>query len=227
MFAKRLLVLAASTAILAGCGTHVTPTALPVSAAASQAKALAASTSLLASIDKEEPDNPVHQAMNKIVADVLSGMFAQLLQSADADHNGAISLDEYAKGHSADAAQLFKTFDANNDGVVNADEYAAAAASDAMVTRYHHFTEEAMEKAIAPYTADKAFTSQELRTYMVNDLGLHGDWPMIFKLLKKLDLNNDGKLLNSTGEGPAFMLTFARQQMQHALGLALTPVDTN
>lgn len=222
----RLAALAGVAALLTACGTAPrTGIAAPAKGAmAAQSAAL----SLAAKALKDDPNDPTHQKMNAIVKDVLTGYYAQLLQTADTNHDGAVSRDEYAAGHSQDASWLFQaTFDENRDGIITQAEWDKAMATDAPVDQYHHFTESQMEKAIAPYMADKQFTSAELRTYLVSDLGLHGDWPQIFKLLAKLDLNKDGKLLDAPGEGPAFMLTFARQQMEKALGLPVEDVDLN
>ena len=206
----RLLAAATIAALLAGCGAA--PHAIaprPLSLA-----------STLATRDDSD-----HAAMNKIMRDVLTGMYAEVAATADKNHDGAVSKDEYALGRSADAVGLFfANFDGNKDGNVTEAEATQALATDAPVEAYHHFTEEQMEKAIDPYMADKNFNAQDLRSYLTKDLGLTGDWPQIFKLMDKLDLNKNGKLLDAKGEGPAFMLTFARAQLQKAVGLKLTPV---
>lgn len=212
----RLLALAAAAAMLVGCGRSVSPMAARQVASATTAQSVAAS------LLKDDPD---HQQMNAIVKGVLDGMYASLLQTADTNHDGAVSRDEYAKNHTNDASWLFQaTFDENRDGVITQAEYDKAMASGQPVELYHKFTEDQMEKAIAPYVADKKFTAQEIRTYMTTDLGLTGDWPQIFKIMSKLDLNKDGSVLSGPGEGSAFLLFFAQAQMQHALSLPVSPL---
>jgi Ca2+-binding EF-hand superfamily protein len=216
----RLLAFVATATVLAGCGTNARLTSAPHAASSLQAQAKKVAP---APILKEDPNDPTHAAMNAIVKDVLGGMFASLLQDTDTNKDGAISRDEYAANHSNDAAWLFQaTFDTNRDGTITQAEYDAAMATGAPVDAYHHFTESTMEKAITPYMADKNFNAQKLRTYMTTDLGLTADWPQIFKLMTALDLNKDGKVLSGPGEGPAFMLTFARAQMQHALSMPVS-----
>ncbi|MNL55744.1 hypothetical protein D3C87_1791760 [compost metagenome] len=82
-----------------------------------------------------------------------------------------------------------------------------------------------MGKAIAPYTADKDFDFMELREYLTKDLGLTGDFPFVSRLFAKCDLNEDEKLLSAKGEGPAFLLLFARPQLELALGLSVSPIE--
>ena len=204
--APRLLALATLTAVLAGCGTAPHGVALrPASASSTMALR----------------DDSDHAQMNAIMRGTLTDMFAQV----DANQDGVVGKAEYGQGRSADAVALFfGSFDTNKDGNVTKAEYDQVMTTDTAVEAYHHFTEEQMEKAIDPYMADKNFNAQDLRSYLTKDLGLTGDWPQIFKLMDKMDLNKNGKLLDSKGEGPAFMLTFAKAQLQKATGLKVTPV---
>ncbi|HEY9854964.1 MAG TPA: hypothetical protein V6D05_04440, partial [Stenomitos sp.] len=143
-----------------------------------------------------------------------------LLANADADHNGAISSAEYAPGRDGAMTSLFMTqFDANRDGQVAPIEYNKALTATDSIEAYHHVVEERMSKAVEPYVADKEFDLTELRDYMTRGLGLTADWPLLARIFGELDLNQDDKLLSAKGEGPAFLLYFARPQLQRALAL--------
>lgn len=170
-------------------------------------------------------DESDHQQMNAIMRATLSEYQGFLFDTVDANHDGAVSKTEYAGGRAKESVSLFfANFDGNKDGSVSAAEYATALKTDAPVEAYHHYTEELMSKAIKPYMADKNFEPAELREYLTHDLGLTADWPQIFQLVDKLDLNKDEKLLSGPGEGPAFMLTFAKPQLQGALGMPVGDV---
>jgi hypothetical protein len=215
MQTTRLLALVVLGATLAGCGTTARGVFTPRVAAQAVAQA------------KKSPlkDDSDHAQMNAIVKSVLDGMFAELVQTSDENKDGAVSRDEYAKGRSNDAAWLFQaTFDENRDGVITKAEFDKAMATGAPVEAYHKFTEEAMDKAITPYMKDKNFDQPKVRSYLTRDLGLTADFLQLFGLMDKLDLNKDGKVLSAPGEGPAFLLTFAKPQMQKAVGLAVQPI---
>lgn len=216
MQTTRLLALVVLGATLAGCG--VSPRGLVAPKVSAQAAAQAKKSPL-----KDESD---HAQMNAIVKGVLGGMFGELVANSDANKDGAVSRDEYATGRSNEAAWLFQaTFDENRDGNITAAEFDKAMATGAPIEAYHKFTEEAMDKAITPYMKDKNFDQQKVRSYLTRDLGLTADFLQLFALMDKLDLNKDGKVLSAAGEGPAFLLTFARPQMQKATGLAVQPID--
>lgn len=165
-------------------------------------------------------DEGDHQQMNAIVRSVLQAQWPHLLATADANHDKSISEAEYKAGRSAKATQLFlASFDTSHDQAVTADEYTKSLATDAPVEAFHHFTEECMSEAIKPFMADKNFDVTDLRTYMTQGVGLTADWPLLFKIMGELDLNEDEKLISAKGEGPAFMLKFARPQLQHELAM--------
>jgi hypothetical protein len=189
---------------LVGCGAQpqsLTGTRLPASAV-------------------KAADESDHQQMNAIVRGTLTEYQGFAFEQLDANHDGAISKAEYGRSLASDAVALFfKSFDGNKDGTVTSVEYACGLKTDDAVEAYHHFTEERMSKAIKPYMADKNFEASELRDYITKDLGQSADWPQIFELMDKLDLNKDDKLISGPGEGPAFMLTFAKPQLQQALGV--------
>ena len=124
-------------------------------------------------------------------------------------------------------ALYFKAFDTDGNGGITAAEQAKAlGASDKAVEAFHHFTEEVMSAAVEPYAADKDFDASDLRAYMTKSLDLTADFPLLFSLMGKLDLNQDDKLLSAKGEGPAFMLMFAQPTLQHALGVAASLPET-
>lgn len=215
MQTTRLIAIIALGATLTGCGTAARGVVTPRVGAQAVAQA---KTSPL----KDDSD---HAQMNAIVKSVLDGMYAELLATSDANKDGAVSRDEYAKGRSNEAAWLFQaTFDENRDGVITKGEFDKAMATGAPVEAYHKFTEEAMDKAITPYLKDKNFDQPKVRTYLTRDLGLTADFMQLFALMDKLDLNKDGKALSAPGEGPAFLLTFAKPQMQRAVGLQVQPI---
>lgn len=195
----------ALAAMLAGCGV------------APQGTVRMSSVSTL----RAQDDHAVtHAKLNALVKTVLTEQLPFLLANADADRNGAIQRAEYAPGRDAAMVDLFMTqFDANRDGQVVALEYDRALAATESVEAYHHVVEERMSKAIAPYAQDKDFDFTELREYMTRSLGLTADWPLLARIFAELDLNQDEKLLSGKGEGPAFLLKFARPQLQRALAL--------
>ncbi len=49
-----------------------------------------------------------------------------MLESADADHDGKITKQEFLDSRAEQAAKLFDRFDANHDGVLDASEQAGA-----------------------------------------------------------------------------------------------------
>lgn len=204
--------LAAGSLVLAlaltGCGANPTGARAAVRTAASSVQAL------------DADHDATHKALNAIVKGVLQSHMPFLLANADGNHDGAIAEAEYGQGRSKEASALFfAQFDTNKDHAVTEAEFAQALAADAPVEAYHHFVEESMSKAIQPYVSDKDFDASELRDYMSEAIALTVDFPLLFQLMDKLDLNQDGKLLNFKGEGPAFVLTFAQPQLQQALGM--------
>lgn len=48
------------------------------------------------------------------------------LESADADHDGKVTREEFTKARAEQAAKLFDQFDANHDDVLDANELEAA-----------------------------------------------------------------------------------------------------
>lgn len=208
------LVLGAFALSLVGCGLAPQGTARVSTKTASSVKAL------------DNDHDVIHAKLNAIVKGVLSGQMSHLLSTADANRDGAIAQAEYAADHAADVVTTFMAqFDGNKDGKVTAAEHAAALQGTEAVEAYHHLVEERMGKAIAPYTADKEFDYMELRDYLTKGLGLTGDFPFVTRLFAKCDLNEDEKLLSAKGEGPAFLLLFARPQLEGALGLPLSPIE--
>jgi len=197
----------ALTAALTGCGAVRAPLAASVPTAAVRAA-----------------DEGDHQQMNAIVRGVLASSFKDLPAGAD----GVLTQAELAPGRSDALVGLyFKAFDADGNGGITAAEHAQAlSANDNAVEAFHHFTEEVMSEAVEPYAADKDFDASDLRAYMTKSLDLTADFPLLFSLMGKLDLNQDDKLLSAKGEGPAFMLMFAQPTLQHALGLAASLPDT-
>lgn len=186
-----------SVAMLAGCGAIAPlPTTAPATyAALAHAKA---------------PD--VSAPVAAVLAEQGQALFAQAR---------TVTLADYAKQHTADAAKVFANCDANHDGRVEAAEYKQATASSAVLRAYADFLQAQLAAQTKPYAGDGNFQLQELRPYMV-DIGVRGDWPLIMKLTKALDLNHDGKLMDSPSERDAFLSTFARPQLEHALGLPIT-----
>lgn len=201
------LAAALAVATLAGCGA--------------QPQALTSARVPASSLQVKGDDHDVtHAKLNAIVRTVLGEHQTFVFSTLDANKNRAISKSEYAKGRAADAVELFfKTFDGNADGAVSVSEYSAGLKGDVAVEAYHHLTEARMSAAIKPYAADKAFEAEELRDYMTKDLGMTADWPFIYQILAEIDLNGDDMVLNSPGEGPAFLLKFARPQLQQALDM--------
>lgn len=205
---SRLLAVAL-VAALAGCG--VNPQGAVTRSSASTLRA-------------QDDHDVTHAKLNAIVKTVLTEQLPYLLANADADRNGAISGTEYAADRDAEVSALFLAqFDGNRDGQVVAMEYNKALTATDSVEAYHHLTEERMSKAIAPYAQDKDFDLTELRDYMTRDLGLTADWPLLARIFGEIDLNQDDKLLSAKGEGPAFLLKFARPQLQRALALPADP----
>lgn len=202
-----ILAAALAVATLAGCGA--------------QPQALTSARVPASAVKAFGDDHDVtHAKLNAIVRTVLGEHQAFVFSALDANKNRTVNKAEYAKGRAADAVELFfKTFDGNADGAVSGDEYAAAMKGDVAVEAYHHLTEARMSAAIKPYASDKAFEAEELRDYMTKDLGMTADWPFIYQILAEIDLNGDDKVLNSPGEGPAFLLKFAKPQLQQALGM--------
>ncbi|HEX4972661.1 MAG TPA: hypothetical protein VFV69_16520 [Steroidobacteraceae bacterium] len=49
-----------------------------------------------------------------------------MLESADADHDGKVTKQEFLDSRAEQAAKLFDRFDANHDGVLDASEQAGA-----------------------------------------------------------------------------------------------------
>lgn len=190
----------ALAASLTGCGTARGPLAAAVPTAAVRAA-----------------DESDHQQMNAIVRSTLKEAFKALPTGSD----GILTKAELAAGRSeALVTVFFKAFDGDADGQITAAEYEKAlTANDEAVETFHHLAEELMSAAVKPFVADKDFDATDLRTYMTKELGLTVDFPKLFALMGKLDLNQDDKLLSAKGEGPAFMLTFARPTLQHALGI--------
>lgn len=208
------LVLGAFALSLVGCG--LAPEGAPrlTTAKASSVRAL------------DSDHDVIHAKLNAIVKGVLGTQMSQLLSTADANRDGAITQAEYAAGRADDVVAAFMThFDGNRDGRVVPTEHAAALAGTEAVEAYHHLLEERMGKAIAPYTADKDFDFMELREYLTKGLGLTGDFPFVSRLFAKCDLNEDEKLLSAKGEGPAFLLLFARPQLEGVLGLQVNPIE--
>ena len=200
-------VLAAAVLTLVGCGAQ--PQALTGARVA---------TTAMQALDDDH--DVTHAKLNAIVRTVLVEHQAFVFGALDANRNGGVTKAEYAKGRGADAVEAFFTsFDGNGDGAVTPAEYAAGLKGDAAVETYHHLTEARMSAAIKPYASDKAFEAEELRDYMTQDLGMTADWPFIYQILGEIDLNGDDKVLNSPGEGPAFLLKFAKPQLQQALGM--------
>ncbi len=199
----------ALAAVLAGCGVAPQGTVRPSS---------------VQSLRAQDDHDVTHAKLNAIVKTVLGEQLPYLMTNADADRNGAIQRAEYAPGRDAAMVDLFMAqFDGNRDGQVVAPEYQRALAATESVEAYHHVVEERMSAAIKPYAADKDFDLTELRDYMTRDLGLTADWPLLARIFAELDLNQDEKLLSAKGEGPAFLLKFARPQLQRALALPSDP----
>lgn len=195
----------ALAALLAGCGVAPQGTVRPSSAPTLRA---------------QDDHDVTHAKLNAIVQTVLAEQLPYLLEHADADRNGAISRAEYGLDRDAAVVALFMTrFDANHDGQVAAGEYRQALTATDSVEAYHHVVEERMSQAVAPYVQDQDFDFTELRDYMTHGLGLTADWPLLARIFAELDLNQDEKLLSGKGEGPAFLLKFARPQLQRALAL--------
>lgn len=205
----RTLALGAALVLSAGCG--LTPT-VPVASPLTSATVRAA-------------DESDHAQMNALVRSVLVEQWPVLMEQADANHDGAIARSEYLAGRDEERTALFLAqFDPDQDATVTGAEYQAALQPVAAVEAYHHFTEERMGRAITGYMADKEFSFTDLRAYLTHDLGLRGDFQLVGAIFSELDLNEDGKLLSAKGEGPAFMLKFARPQLQHDLALPVFPV---
>lgn len=199
----------ALVAVLAGCGVAPQGTVRPGS---------------VSTLRAQDDHAVTHAKLNAIVKTVLTEQLPYLLTQADADRNGAIQRSEYAPGRDAAVTDMFMTqFDGNRDGQVATFEYHQALAATDSIEAYHHLVEERMSKAIKPYAQDKDFDFTELRDYMTRDLGLTADWPLLAKIFAELDLNQDEKLLSGKGEGPAFLLKFARPQLQRALALPSDP----
>lgn len=220
---RTVAAVALAVSTLAGCGVSaVTGANTKLSGISAQGKA----TKLVSPFGtgtKDADHDVVHAKLNAIVADVLKGQFATLLtDGTDKNKDGAITKAEYAAQHAAKVGDVFfAQFDGDKNGTVTGAEYDAALKGTAAVEAYHHVTEEAMVAAIQPYNSDKDFQVDELRPYM-SSIGLTGDWPLIFQIFGELDLNADEKLLSAKGEGPAFLLYFARPQLQHELGLPVS-----
>lgn len=195
----------ALVAVLAGCG--VMPQGTVRQGASSTLRA--------------QDDHAVtHAKLNAIVKTVLVEQWPFLLANADADRSGAIAKAEYAPGRDAVVVDLFLAqFDGNRDGQVTPGEYQKALTATASIEAHHHLVEERMSQAVSPYTQDKDFDFTELREYMTRGLGLTADWPLLARIFAEIDLNQDEKLLSGAGEGPAFLLKFARPQLQRALSL--------
>ncbi|MBO9540873.1 hypothetical protein J7643_09805 [bacterium] len=208
------LVLGAFALSLVGCGLAPQGTARVATKTVSSVKAL------------DNDHDVTHAKLNAIVKRVLSEQMSQLLATVDQNRDGAIATAEYAAGRPADVVELFVThFDGNKDGKVTPAEHAAGLQKLETIEAYHHLVEQRMGKAIAPYTADKDFDYMELREYLTKDLGLTGDFPFVTRLFAKCDLNEDEKLLSAKGEGPVFLLLFARPQLEGALGLTVNPIE--
>jgi hypothetical protein len=205
-FVPALIAAAVATVTLAGCGTQ------PQSLAGARVPA---------SVKAKADDHDVtHAKLNAIVKATLVEHKAFVFGGVDGNRDGKVTKSEYAQDRQADAVnQFFASFDGNGDGAVTATEYDAGLKGEAAIEAYHHLTEARMGAAIKPYTADKSFEAEELRDYMTKDLGMTADWPFIYQILAEIDLNGDDKVLNSPGEGPAFLLKFAKPQLQQALGM--------
>lgn len=171
-------------------------------------------------------DESDHTQMNAIVKGVLDGQFKAVVADADANSDGSLSQAEYAKGHDAELTTLFMAqFDGNKDGQVTAAEYKAALKGTAAIEAYHHLTEARMEKAVARVAGQGGFGFAQMRTYLTQELGSSGDFLLISKLMGRVDLNKDGKVFSDPKEGPAFMILFAQAQLEHVLGLPLSPIS--
>lgn len=167
-----------------------------------------------------------HAQMNALVKKVLDGQFKTLLTDADANHDGTIAQAEYAQDHDLELTKLFMAqFDANQDLRVSAAEYESALKGTAAIEAYHHLTEARMEKAIASIAGSKGFGFMEMRSYLTKELGLSGDFPFISKLMNRVDLDQDGKAFSDSKEGAAFMIFFAQAQLEHVLGLPVSPLN--
>lgn len=171
-------------------------------------------------------DESDHAQMNAIVKGVLDGQFKAVVATSDANRDGALSQAEYAKGHDAELTTLFMTqFDGNKDGKVTAAEYKAALKGTTAVEAYHHLTEARMEQSVTKVAGQGDFGFSQMRTYLTQELGSSGDFLLISKLMGRVDLNGDGKVFSDPKEGPAFMILFAQAQLEHALGLPLSPIN--
>ncbi|HEY9720651.1 MAG TPA: hypothetical protein V6D47_01475 [Oscillatoriaceae cyanobacterium] len=195
----RALGLGLTVVVLAGCGANVPQSALTAPA------------SFAAYARTKGPD------VSAPVKTVLQEQGKALFGAAS-----SVSVADYASHHTADAAKVFQAqCDTNHDGRVEAAEYQQAIAKSTVVAAYATFLQAQLTHQVAPYAGDKNFQLSELRPYMV-DIGVQGDWPLIMKLTKALDLNHNGKLMDTTAEQGAFLTTFARQQLEHSLGLPIT-----
>lgn len=170
-------------------------------------------------------DESDHAQMNAIVKHVLDGQFKAVLATSDANKDRALSQAEYGKGHDAELTTLFMSqFDANKDGKVLEAEYKTALKGAAAVEAYHHLTEARMGRAVKRVAGQGDFGFSQMRAYLTQELGSSGDFLLISKLMGKVDLNGDGKVFSDPKEGPAFMLFFAQAQLEHDLGLPLSPI---
>ena len=166
-------------------------------------------------------DDPAQDAeLGAAARVVLQEQWPYLIATADSNHDGAISRAEYAAGHSPRLVQLFfSQFDANGDGVVTAGEYEAALTAGQVVQIYVLLGVQAMDAATKPFLADGKFDPSELHTYLASDLHVSSDWPLITKLMKKLDLNHDGSVWTGPGEARAFQMEFLEPQLDATLGM--------
>ncbi len=201
------LAMAIATIVTAGCGTSSDPVL-----GSSQGTSVVSASAI---------DDPTQDAELGLAAKVvLQEQWSFLMANADTNHDGAISRSEYAAGHSQRLVQLFfSQFDSNGDGVVTAGEYQAALASGKAVPIYILLGVQAMDTAIKPFLADGRFDPSELHTYLAADLHVSSDWPLITRLMQKLDLNHDGLIWTGPGEAHAFQVEFLRPQLEVTLGM--------